>query len=189
MVVRASLAFVLAAAGCPAESPECPAGDLGCPCRPDRECIAGLQCDDDGVCRDDEPLETDTLDASTTIDDATATDPTTFEPTTLLPSTSGASDTADITTADPQCVCGWSFGQEFYTCGWDLPPAGPPEHGVPECPIDGLAEGVPCDALDPPVTVYGCCLAGSILAFCHPGTGAIVVQECLVTDLGCAAVE
>jgi hypothetical protein len=55
--------------------------------------------------------------------------------------------------------------------------------------MQGIVEGTACDTVVPPVEPEGCCIAGSILAFCRPDTSTIVIQECLETEFGCVPTD
>jgi hypothetical protein len=180
------LGGVLGISGCSAEVEQCPAGAFGCPCAAGGECNAGFECAEDGRCRDDEPIGTDT-ESSTSTSSSTTTltsSEESFDPTTST--TDGT--TFSETTGGLPCVCGWSDANN-YTCGEGLPPIGPPGKGMPDCGDEGFLIGDTCDAVDPPISFLGCCLSETTLAFCHPKTATIVVQECSFTELGCVPVR
>lgn len=172
-------------AGCAAEQQACPTGALGCPCLPDGDCNAGFECAADRICRDDEPPDTDDTTATeTTLATSDETSASTVDATIDPPVTTTftSTETGETTSVSLPCVCGWSDTQLLYTCGEGLPPDGP---GQPVCPTEGFLVGGPCDSVDPPITAEGCCLSMSYLAFCHPQTSTIELQQCLETEFGC----
>jgi hypothetical protein len=183
-VRRAVILGVLSVASCRAEIEQCPAGAFGCPCAPGGECNAGFECAEDGRCRDDEPIGTDSessSSSSTTMVSSSGSGET-FDPTS---SSTTDGTTFNETTGALPCVCGWSDTQQLYTCGEGLPPIGPPGLGMPDCGSEGFLVGDVCTSVDPPITAYGCCRPVDMLAFCHPKTQTIVLQQCLFTEFGC----